>query len=399
MRYVLLVQLAFSILSQTCLGWIASTTLPQKRSMAKVPRTMAKIRPDYTTDKTLRLFNTQHESAPAPDKAQDGPRIRKPWHRHGSRLKFGLDKKTTKRSVVSLALMAMIPFLTPSVANAALSSTSLSATAAASTMMRPTSPGSPTTWQTWLLFAGLWLWQSAQQSNLVPLLSQGLRLSLDWYMIQLTANPVVTKSLTAGVIGVLGDCMAQVLEHVMHQRQHKQGDGHKHASKSVSSLEYDSRRGVSALLDSVFLSGPLMHYGYEFFDHILPIADGGSGAALLHVLADSIFLDAIFVASTFIVTGRMEGYSFRQLLPQLRRDYVPTLKASWVTSLFLMPIEFVCFRFLPLSYRVLAVNFIDVIWDTVVSFMAHRGRQEQPTAVEDRNSDTVTTPMAQAAVQ
>lgn len=200
--------------------------------------------------------------------------------------------------------------------------------------------------------------------------------------MQLTAHPVVTKSVTAGVIGVFGDFMAQGLEHVLHQRQHKRQSG----DECASTLKYDSRRGISILLDGLFLSGPLMHFGYEMFDRILPIADGGSGAALLHVLADSIFLDALFVASTFVVTGRMEGYSFRQIVPQLRRDYFPALKASWATSIFLMPIEFVCFRFLPLSYRVLAVNFIDVIWDGVISFMAHRGRQDKPVVVEDENT-------------
>ena len=208
--------------------------------------------------------------------------------------------------------------------------------------------------------------------------------------MQLTAHPVVTKSVTSGVIGVFGDCMAQGLEHVLHQRQHKRQGMHVDKS-AASTLKYDSRRGLSILLDGLFLSGPLMHVGYELFDRILPIAAGGSGAALLHVLADSIFLDALFVASTFIVTGRMEGYSFRQIVPQLRRDYVPALKASWATSTFLMPIEFVCFRFLPLSYRVLAVNFIDVIWDGVISFMAHRGRQDKPAVVED-DSATVAVP-------
>lgn len=192
-------------------------------------------------------------------------------------------------------------------------------------------------------------------------------------MMQLTANPVVTKSITAGVIGVMGDCMAQGLENWMHARQQQK----QQPPQTVQTAKkYDPRRGLSILLDGLFISGPLMHFGYELFDHVLPIHSGGSGAAILHVLADSVFLDAIFVASTFVVTGRMEGYRFRQIVPQLRKDYLPALKASWATSVFLMPIEFVCFRFLPLSYRVLAVNFIDVIWDAVISFMAHRSRQD-----------------------
>jgi len=116
-----------------------------------------------------------------------------------------------------------------------------------------------------------------------------------------------------------------------------------------------------------------MHLGYEMFEKILPCSSS-SFAALSHVLADSVFLDSIFVASTFLVTGLMEGYKPQEIMPQMKRDYIPALKASWVTSLLVLPIEFVCFRCLPLSFRVLAVNFIDVIWDAVISFMAHRSR-------------------------
>ena len=296
--------------------------------------------------------------------------------------RFGLGKADSfsKRGIsVSVAAMvvSLLTFM-PAVANAALSSTTLSATAASSMMRTSNPPTGLHPWQ-WMLVAAVWLLQSAQQVNLWFLVSQALQSSAAWYMMQLAAHPVITKSITAGVIGVMGDFMAQGLERVLHQRQQKQ----RGEVVQNTSAKYDPRRGLSILLDGFFLSGPLMHFGYELFDKIMPIhAGGGSGAALMHVLADSVFLDAIFVASTFVVTGRMEGYTFRQILPQLRKDYVPALKASWATSLFLMPIEFVCFRFLPLSYRVLAVNFIDVIWDAVISFMAHRSRHDDKVTAE-----------------
>jgi hypothetical protein len=193
-------------------------------------------------------------------------------------------------------------------------------------------------------------------------------------MGQLAAHPVITKSVTAGVIGIFGDFMAQNLEAALHRRKRTM----KQVYEPASAKTYDPRRGLSIALDGLLISGPLMHYGYQLFDRIIPIAGGGSTAALLHVLLDSVFLDAFFVASTFVVTGCMEGYSFRQLLPQLRKDYLPALQASWATSLLVAPIEFACFRFLPLSLRVLAVNFIDVIWDAVISFMAHRSRGDGP---------------------
>merc|ERR1712226_1099152 len=102
----------------------------------------------------------------------------------------------------------------------------------------------------------------------------------------------------------------------------------------------------------------------------------GSGltAAMMHVLADTLILDSVFVATTIWVTGLLEGYSIRQLVPQFRKDYVPALKAGCATSIVVMPVELPCFRYLPLSFRVLAVNFIDIFWDAIISHMAHKSR-------------------------
>lgn len=375
-----------------CLAWMPSSSFTHKKrsvlASSHQHRMVLHSPLSLSTDMSTGIFDRCNAeisiSSSESEALQDDDRIQKSWPSGSPR--FGL-RTNQKRNVISFALLATVSLLGPSVAHAVLSSTTLSATAASTTLMRPTLTNhhhhlSVTTWQAWALVAAMWAWQSAQQWKALPLLlSQGLQQSVAWYMVQLATHPVLTKSLTAGVIGVLGDCLAQGLEHVLHQRQHNKRQGKD--NQVVTPLKYDPRRGLSILLDGVFLSGPLMHFGYEFLDHILPIANGGSGAALLHVLADSIFLDAIFVATTFIVTGRMEGYTFRQVLPQLRRDYLPALKASWATSLFLMPIEFVCFRFLPLSYRVLSVNFIDIVWDAVISFMAHRSRHDDKTLLEE----------------
>jgi hypothetical protein len=215
--------------------------------------------------------------------------------------------------------------------------------------------------------------------------------------MRLTASPVITKSVTAGVIGIIGDYMAQWLEYMMERRKNPEHE----RSSLVRGLSihgrYSFRRGLSILTDGIFISGPLMHFGYNLFESIMPINVGGGSsslAAMVHVVADSVILDSIFVASTFIVTGIMEGYTYKQLVPQLRSDYVPTLKASWVTSFFLLPFEFACFRYLPLTFRVMSVNFLDVVWDAVVSFMAHRSRKHDLHDAEQADESTLLEPVA-----
>jgi len=207
--------------------------------------------------------------------------------------------------------------------------------------------------------------------GLLLLQSRGVRLILAasvlvqqftaFYLMNLAAFPLVTKSLTSGMIGVCGDFMAQKLDHRMHHKG--------------TPLKYDPRRGLGIMANGCFVSGPIMHVGYNLFERILPIS--GNWAAMTHVVADTLILDTIFVATAFVVSGLMEGYAFRKdILPQLKRDYSTTLKASWATSTMLMPLEFVCFRFLPVTFRTLAMNLTDVIWDASVSFMSHRNRNK-----------------------
>jgi len=236
---------------------------------------------------------------------------------------------------------------------------------------------------------------SLSLDSVYRVLSQGIQQSLVWYMARLHENPVVTKSVTAGAIGVAGDYAAQTIERMIFRRKKEKVTGgteqHHHHHQHH---RYDRRRGISVLLDGALLSGPLMHFAYELFESV-GSANSSSLAAIFHVLADSIVLDSFFIATTFVVTGLMEGYSRKQLIPQLKSDYVPTLFASWVTSIGLLPVQFACFRYLPVPLRVLGVNCIDVVWGAVISFFAHRHRESPSEAAapercvgdNDNNSD------------
>ena len=208
----------------------------------------------------------------------------------------------------------------------------------------------------------------------------GAEESVTLYSTLLETFPVVTKSITAGVIGGLGDFFAQWLENRRLSRRASHptlgvASSHKTIPRpQIDTGNYNIRRGLSIVADGLFLSGPLMHFGYELFEHIWPISGGGTLAAMLHVVADTLLLDSIFIATTFWFSGWFEGFSLKQIRSQFRRDYVAAFKAGALTSVLVMPIELVCFRFLPLSFRVLAVNFIDIVWDAVISYMAHRSR-------------------------
>jgi protein Mpv17 len=205
-----------------------------------------------------------------------------------------------------------------------------------------------------------------------------------WYLSRLEIAPLLTKCLTGGLISFFGDYGAQWFEWKSKQSSLKQyelsiragGNMAKQGNPFSIQGKYDMRRGLARFLECLMISSPLMHYCFDLFERVLPVV-GASGiyrsfAALMHVLADCILLDAIFVMTGITFTSLLEGKRFRkQVIPNLQKVYLPTLKASVMTCGALMPLQFLSFRFLPLSLRVLSVNAIDLIWTGVVSFVSH----------------------------
>ncbi|MGK3749618.1 MAG: hypothetical protein ACI8RD_001913 [Bacillariaceae sp.] len=222
----------------------------------------------------------------------------------------------------------------------------------------------------------------------------------NWYMNALTSSPLITKTITTSFIGVLGDTLAQYIE-LRVQRTKKDDISTKSntrnttatATATISNNEnipkhrllswlqkYDRRRGFSVLGENLLISGPLMHFAYNYMEEMIPIATGVAAvgmsahiAALTHVLLDNFVLDTFFVFIMFVTTGIAEGY-MHQIISQLRKDFIPTVKTAWISGLLMMPLQFLLFRFLPLSLRVLGVNIIDIFWEAYISFMVHRRR-------------------------
>lgn len=218
--------------------------------------------------------------------------------------------------------------------------------------------------------------------------SKSLAKSSAWYKTKLETNPLITKCITGGIIGFLGDIGAQCFEHKMEKDSNsanaKSSDGDVislalNDSRTAGNIHYDVRRGFSAMANAMLFTGPILHYSYDLFERLLPVTKMRKGfrtfASSAHVMADALLLDSVFVALNMLVTGVLEGYKLREdIIPQFQADYMGTLKTSWSISAVIAPYQLVCFRFLPASLRVLGVNFSDVAWDGVVSYKNHMAR-------------------------
>ncbi|KAL7517458.1 hypothetical protein ACHAWX_002377 [Stephanocyclus meneghinianus] len=237
----------------------------------------------------------------------------------------------------------------------------------------------------------------------------------NWYAAQLESHPVRTKSLTAGTLAVIGDVLAQIIEFGT-------------ALKDKDIL-FDNRRIFAMFIEGSCVSGPMLHFVFEFYEYICPIhcidecvhkdqdlkstgsfCDEEDGepkttsppeqtytvskrqylAAFLHVAFDQVVMAFPYVAGMMIVTALVEGHG-SNLAEELEDEYMNNVKASWMAALLLAPYQFLAFRYLPITWRVLAVNLQDVIWVMAMSYVTHRTRETSEPffdfATDDFNLD------------
>ena len=193
------------------------------------------------------------------------------------------------------------------------------------------------------------------------------------YLHFLDKHEVLTKCLTSGVIGIIGDFIAQCFEHSVKQKSLQRA------------FSLDRIRLFGILFESTLVSGPLMHYAYNYMEYMVPVHSGNMKnsnanplshwiAPSIHVLADLALLGPTFVFTMMLFTSIIEG-RISTFTSEFMLDFGPALWASTIASLSFVPVQLIAFKYLPIKFRLLYMNFQDVVWNAVVSVMAHKSRK------------------------
>lgn len=177
-------------------------------------------------------------------------------------------------------------------------------------------------------------------SSSMEKLTNGTKRLMNWYLTHLESHPVITMSISAAIISGIGDILSQILESLL----------------MSNDISFDYRRIFAVSIECIVVSGPVMHYAYEFMEKMIPIEDVEGiwswVATLAQVVIDTLILDSFFVFSAIVFSGIFEGLSLKNdVVPQIQDDFFPSLKASWCSSLLLSPLQLMAFRYFSVSFR------------------------------------------------
>ena len=107
---------------------------------------------------------------------------------------------------------------------------------------------------------------------------------------------------------------------------------------------------------------------YGTLARVFPAAT--TAGAIQRLVVDQLLFAPTFICVFMGSVFALEGRSFDELRTTLRNDWAGMVVDNWKLW---VPAQFITFRFVPLQYQVLWANSVALIWNTYLSYMAHRG--------------------------
>uniref|UniRef100_A0A7S2W2E8 Peroxisomal membrane protein MPV17 n=1 Tax=Eucampia antarctica TaxID=49252 RepID=A0A7S2W2E8_9STRA len=181
------------------------------------------------------------------------------------------------------------------------------------------------------------------------------------YNHALETDPLLTKSITAGVILGAADLAGQALE----RSQKKEGE----ESSSV-----DLARAVRFAFFGLVLQAPWNHFYYQLLDGALPpTADPFTTTTGIKVAIDQFVQAPVFTVLIFYFLGLLEGKTMESVKQQLDNDYKDTMIANWKLW---VPATAVNIAFCPPLLRVLFLNCVFFFWSIFLSLKLNKEEEE-----------------------
>ncbi|EFA78150.1 pmp22 family protein [Heterostelium album PN500] len=178
------------------------------------------------------------------------------------------------------------------------------------------------------------------------------------YLRALDSHPLITKSITTGVLMGTGDVLAQSIEHYTNDDKHKK------------KFKWDTKRTLTMTSVGMVFSGPCLHFWYKTLDRLVV----GEGAMVVakKIAFDQIAFAPVVISAFIFIMNSINGKTPSQSLTTIKTDLPSALKANW--SLWPMA-QIICFSIVPPSLRVLYVSTVSVFWNIFLSQLGNKHKK------------------------
>lgn len=192
------------------------------------------------------------------------------------------------------------------------------------------------------------------------------------YLDALEANPLLVKSITAGVILGAADLSGQAIQQATTAKEiaNMEEYGGDNNTMMTSTGGVDIARFVRFAFFGFILQAPWNHFYYLLLDGALPpTVDPFTATTFIKVLIDQFIQAPIFTVLIFGFLGVLEGKSLDAIKDQLDDDYVDTMVANWKLW---VPATAVNIAFCPPILRVLFLNVVFFFWSIFLSLKLNK---------------------------
>lgn len=192
------------------------------------------------------------------------------------------------------------------------------------------------------------------------------------YLSALESDPLLVKSITAGVILGAADLSGQAIQQSLSSAK-DDGDGGGGDSKGGGAGGVDIARFVRFAFFGFVLQAPWNHYYYQLLDGALPpTPDPFTTTTGIKVFIDQFIQAPIFTILIFGFLGLLEGKTVDDIKKQLDEDYVDTMFANWKLW---VPATAVNIAFCPPILRVLFLNVVFFFWSIFLSLKLNKNEE------------------------
>ncbi|XP_075875611.1 peroxisomal membrane protein 2 [Nelusetta ayraudi] len=168
---------------------------------------------------------------------------------------------------------------------------------------------------------------------------------LQQYLLLLKKYPILTKSVTSGILSALGNLLSQTLE------------ARKKAKHGNPCNEIDAAGAARYAVYGLLITGPVSHYFYQLMELWIPSTD--PYCIVKRLLLDRLFFAPGFLLLFFCVMNILEAKGWADFERKVKRTYWTALKMNWKVW---TPFQFINVNFVPVQFRVLFANMVAFFW-------------------------------------